>query len=320
MNEQNKDNVAETATNTPQRTYEQKQLDVLYDEFNQKLRGFYDGCKILIDESSEENRRLSCKIEAQEKELEEAQKRRSARNLLDGMGRAFARLFNTIYSLPSEISAKQNLCKCLDTISDELKNRAITLIYDPRCDMMRDKNYKCIGTLSASDKELIGEKRVIDKVGFLIENEEIIPAEYYEYKKEKDGRTSSPDEEYVQSYPFTQNKDWKLSRGQMKDGRIGLMLQITSKNMRQEFKNNMGICCEELFLNVRYGFPGGTAGRYRSPSMGRHEGNRQFEFHAYKVFIKEGILYLDLYQIVPNGYGNETNNLIAEFPLAEIQY
>lgn len=319
---ENKGPVPSSEQSPSQTSYPQKMLKSFYDQCNRNLKDVFDRCAQLLDDLYRESAETfqdtvrdlddaNNQVLEREKEIELLKKRRSAREVMDRIGLPLARLYSDIDKLPEEETCKADLLKDLEVLDGAFKNCGIMQIKKlPDQTERNSENYKLRGPLYISDEQLIG-KSVIMKVGFCIENEEPIPAEYaeciMEEKKPEEKPEKKPEEKPSQEYPFEYDTDFDT--GVTDDGIP--VLQLKSDWMcKALFDLPLG---SVLPLNEEWVPTGGRRLIYRDPVSRKDFSANSYQINAVKLDENgNGELVLCVYTNTFFGSKSKEN----KFPLA----
>lgn len=189
-------------------SYEQQQLETMYNSFREDMEAFFSQCKNQIRELERARREDESTIRAQTEKIEKLGQKKTAWKLLDGLGYAFARLYKTIEALPEELCARQELIACIEHLNSELENFGIHPIYELSHGEYHDRTYYKPFVRQARDESQVGAVEV-NKVGFEIDGEGIIEAQYWEYVKDKNFGQDDDLPEQETQLPFRHNIDFR---------------------------------------------------------------------------------------------------------------
>lgn len=283
------------------KTHIQQELERKYNQILSTLYAFYSDCEGLLSESARINKRRDSELEDAEQQIEALKQSKRAQEVLDGIGRALARLYNTIYSMPDEVAVKPSLVKCIQELNLEFENCGITPIYDPFAHQRQSDSYTLVANRPASDESMVGQTQ-IDKVGFQIENEATLKAEYIAFVKEmpkqpapQEPKSPMPDRrtETEETFPFQREHDFVLGSCFVAGVGNCACVQILSDAMRNAFAEMYPPQDWVIVLNFEYSFKGETM-IFINPSA-KDKKHSMVELHKYMLREENGVLYLHLY-------------------------
>ncbi len=283
-----KEGQAESFSEKP--SYEQQQLEAIYNGFKEQLEKFFCDCKKQIQGSARACREAESTIKVVQDENEKLKCKKSAWELLDGLGYAFAWLYKTVEAIPDEVCAKKELLNCLQNLNAAFGNFGIHPIYELSHGEYQDKNRYELVVCTAQDRSQVGMVEM-DKMGFEIEGEGIIKAQYVEYAMNKnfkqDGDRLKGEISSCEQFPFIYDKDFYIERDYY--GRE--YIKIISSFMLDKFNDNIDLNGKDyIYLHAYYSLK--NVRKIRDNT--RISDKKLSRLNAVYLDIKSGSLYLYL--------------------------
>lgn len=292
-------------------SFEQQQLEAIYDGFKERLETFFLECKKQIQTSARDYREAASTIKEQGAAIEELKRRKSARELLDSLGYSFARLYRAVVAVPDEVCAKRELIACIQQFNREFENIGIHPIYNLSQGAYQDrKRYETL-VCQAEDESQAGTVE-LDKMGFEIEGEQTISARCIEFVKDKNfiQHDDLPKQETksAEKFPFRYNIDFQYI--QVPNGSYIAILSHDMTNVFDDLYDWQGDHRIWLgyWLEISKKMRGNALISY--DKLKRHNG--------FSLTIENGILYLCLCQIRTT-FGRAEYKFQEKLPLAIIR-
>lgn len=299
-----------------EKTLEQQQLEEARANIIRQLDEFYAECTKKVERSAQDIREYAAELDEREKELEEAKQEKRAKDILNGIGRQLARLYNTILDMPDDNVCKSQLVECIKGLNSEFANYGVGVIYHHGQKLERgSKNCDVTHLSRVGDKSLDGIVSC-NKIGFRIENQSVINEEVTEctydsaFAKEQQKiedaippqkspettlskpveTTQSKSDGEASQYPFAKETDFIVQKVETRDGQAYWGIVLKTAKMEYEFSEmqTWGLGDNQLRF-----VPFDTLLDCKSPKKSKY---KKQQFDKYVLRIDGNILFLLLYR------------------------